>query len=122
VNVYAICKRLTLQKQIYNLLPFDEAALHDALSQRLKWGGIRGRTSLPHGPLLVMVVKPVGAGTVRLLINVESPSMPLLMSGSVSGNGAVWLGKFVVEVTVLVGKATVVVDREALPWRTSPLK
>lgn len=95
----------------------QSAALHDALFRRLKWGSIGGRKSLPHGPLLVMVMKPVGADTVRLLSDVESSSMPLLMSGS----GAVGLGDFAVEVTVLVGKATVLVDTETLPWRTSPL-
>jgi hypothetical protein len=110
------------KKQIYSLLPFDEAALHDALSRRLKWGSIGGRQSLPQGPLLVIVAKPVGAGTVRLSIDVESLSMPLLMSGNVSDIGSVGLGDFVVEVTVLVGKATVLVDTEALPWRTSPSK
>jgi hypothetical protein len=113
---------LILQKQIYNLLPFDEAALHDALFRRLKWGSIGGCKSLPYGPLLLMVVKPVGADTVRLSSGVESLSMPLLMSGSIPGISFVGLGDFAVETTVLESKVIVLVDTEAVPWRASPSK
>lgn len=62
-----------------------------------------------------MVAKPVGAGTVRLSLDVENMSMPLLMSGSVWPIGSVGIGDFVVRVTLLVGKATVFVDIERLP-------
>lgn len=62
-----------------------------------------------------MVAKPVGAGTVRLSLDVESLSMPLLMSGSVWPIDSVGIGDFVVRVTLLVGKATVFVDIERLP-------
>ena len=70
--------------------------------------------------LLAMVMKPVGADAVRPSSTVERPSMPLLMSGGDSGRSAVGLGVFAVEVTVFVGKGTVLVDTETLPWRTCP--